>query len=147
MADIGNEIAAGVKDAIDAASLASLPQSVVRSHLPEYDLDQLKDLGVTIIALDEEETLLTRAAVEGRYMCGVALHKAVDPKSVQEVDELIEIQTAIRNLIFDPTSPTLDLTTSDATCIAATRVRYDLKYLQEEHLYFGLINFTFKAYR
>lgn len=83
-------IADAVKDALAAAPAETfgLPFTPTRAWLPEYTIEELASLKVTVAPGTVESTPLSRAEDEATYTATVGVQKKVDPARALDMDPL-----------------------------------------------------------
>lgn len=89
LTQIADQAAAALNDA--PAQTFGESFTAARSYLPEYELEQLATLKVTVVPGAVESKPLSREADEQTYTAQIGVQKRVDPARAGDMDPLVEL--------------------------------------------------------
>jgi hypothetical protein len=142
------EIAAAVVAALNAASL-SQPFTAVRHYLPEFDLQEMDTLHVSVVPAELDEEMADRTRDKAEYKIHVAVQKRVAKQATPgidttAVDALMQLVEEIDDLFRHK-----QLTGYEEAHWAKTENKpiYDPKHLKEHGQFTSLLIFTFRVTR
>lgn len=150
-------IAEAVKDSLaTAAADGQFAQefSPVRSYRPEYSLEELSTLRVTVIGRKETPSLLSRGPVQVDYSIDVGVQKKVaKPADTTEGDSLMLLVEGIldwfRTLANRPAHPEtgaplgtlIEMTTGEGDAT------WSPEYMREHGAFSAVVSLTFRGFR
>ena len=148
-------IAEAVKEALATAAVArefAQEFAPVRSYRPEYSLEELGTLRVTVIGRKESLVVSSRSKRQVDYAIDVGVQKKVaKPADVTEGDSLMLLTQQIEDYFWDLTKRPNDANDEPVTLDTATTGEGDAtwspEYMREHGAFSAVITLTFRGFR
>lgn len=142
------QIADAVVAVLNGATL-SQPFTAVRHYLPEFDLKEMADLHVSVVAAELDEEMADRSRDRAEYKIHVAVQKRVakqDPPGLDTaaIDGLMRLVEEIDDLFRH--KPLMGYEKAHWTKTENKPI-YDPKHLKEHGQFTSLLAFTFRVAR
>lgn len=142
------DIAEHVVAAINAAAL-SQPVLAVRHYLPEFELQEMDELHVSVVPAELDEEMADRSRDRAEYKIHVAVQKRVakqDPPGLDTaaIDGLMTLVQEIDDLFRHKPLAGLEQAHWVKT---ENRPIYDPKHLRDHNQFTSLLAFTFRVMR
>lgn len=134
-------IADAVATALNGAGTFALPFSAVRIYRPEFNLEDMGTLHVTVIPGNVVRRQIARRLVERLYSVGVLVQRKVTAETNEEIDPLIEVADQIAEYIGPG-----ELANSGGAEWVETEHEpiYDPDHMKEMKLFTNPVIFTFR---
>jgi ribonucleotide monophosphatase NagD (HAD superfamily) len=146
------DLAEKVKDTLNAAAGASAfvtPFTAARSYRPQYRMEELATLRVTVVGRKSRTELLTREGLQQvDYDIDVAVQKKlVNPDTNIEADALSELLEQIRDWFFTHVVTGREETLVETDTDATAQADYSVAHYRTQGVFFGVVTLTFRGAR
>lgn len=134
------KIAIDIADAV-AAELSTLPMTVHRRVLPEFELAELKDLTVTVVPKSVQIANVTRQATSFEVAIDIGIQRKIGKDTDAEVATLSGVVSSIVSFLNRRSLPTCN------ACFKtiANEPVYAPDMLSEKRLFLSVVTVTYKV--
>jgi hypothetical protein len=135
------QIAEAVKDSLAGATL-SQTFTPLRLYVPTYDLTQIADLKVSVMALADQMEVKSRDRHQEDHQVQVGVQKRVDATSVAAVDDLMQLVQEMADHLKDA-GPMAGATWMESS----NEPKYNPVHLTEHGVFTSVITATYRIIR
>lgn len=133
------DVAVAVKNEINTG-VYSQAFTAVRAYVPQYELSELSDLTVTVVAKSVNVSSASRRSLQYECVVDIAIQQRCDPSDLDTLDNLMTLGEEIIESLADGKLVAMP----EASCSGiGSPVAYSMEHLRENRQFTGVIEATY----